>query len=424
MGRCQGGFCAEHIIRILAEELDVRPEDIKKDRDGSWIIKSSAPGQRMSGKQSGGLLPVRTGRQAPGVRAPGKQSGGLSPGEAADRQRMSPRNRQTLGSSESWGDCDYLSLLIIGGGAAGLATAVGAVEAGMPADGILLVDRLPYLGGILPQCLHAGFGVRDGGGELDGPEFLRPLLERFVATGVQAALQTSVITIAQDHSIQLATLDGAQRLKATAVIMATGCRERAIGSLPIVGTRPSGVFTAGAAQKMVNINGWDIGDRIVVAGSGDVGLVMAGRFAELNKEVIAVIEQQEHCGGLIRNKRRYLDQNNIPLLLNTAITRVIGDTRIAAVELSDGRIIECDTLITSVGLIPELDLLRRLGVALEADGSISATIPAGAEHQTQPDWLYLCGNARKVQSFVDKVVDDGLAVGQSVVRHLAGSQPG
>jgi NADPH-dependent 2,4-dienoyl-CoA reductase/sulfur reductase-like enzyme len=296
-------------------------------------------------------------------------------------------------------------LLIVGGGIAGIAAAIGARQAGFADDEILLVERLPYLGGVLPQCLHAGFGVRHFKGELNGPEYLRNLEDRLRETQIPVLIGSTVLEIATDHRVTLAGKGGVRVLRPDALILATGCRERPIGSLPIAGTRPAGILTAGTAQRMVNVDGWEVGSRFVVLGSGDVGMIMAGRFAGMGKEVLAVIEQRGRCGGLARNKKRYLDAFGIPLLTNSTVTEVFGSPRISGVRVqSDGeasRVLACDTLITSVGLVPELDLLHAAGM-----------LPA-------PKWVFLAGNARAIRSFVDDVVDDGSRAATSAVDYLA-----
>jgi NADPH-dependent 2,4-dienoyl-CoA reductase/sulfur reductase-like enzyme len=302
-------------------------------------------------------------------------------------------------------------LLIVGGGGAGISAAKTARLAGVAADEMLLVERLPYLGGILTQCLHAGFGVREHQGELNGVEFLRPLLKDFEAAEIPHLLNTSVLEIQPDRTVTLAERDGIRHIQPELLILATGCRERAIGSLPVAGTRPSGILTAGAAQKMVNVNGWDVGNRFVVLGSGDVGLIMAGRFASLGKEVVAVIEQANRCGGLHRNKLRYLDEYAIPLLTHSTITRIFGAPRITGVEVEtrdeNGTAtrfeLACDTLITSVGLIPETDVAHE--VLSQNDGT--------------PPWLLLAGNARKVRNFIEDVTDDGSAAGRMAAQLLS-----
>jgi NADPH-dependent 2,4-dienoyl-CoA reductase/sulfur reductase-like enzyme len=325
-------------------------------------------------------------------------------------------------------------LLIIGGGGAGLAAVIAACEAGATPDDLLLVERQPYLGGILTQCLHAGFGVREHQGELNGVEFLRPLLRDFAGARVPHLLSTSVLQVKPDRTVILAGPDGVVQLQPEAIILATGCRERPIGSLPVAGTRPSGIFAAGAAQKMVNVNGWDVGNRFVVLGSGDVGLIMAGRFASLGKEVVAVIEQADSCGGLHRNKLRYLDDYGTPLITQSTITEVYGEPRVTGVLVEsrkDNGAVEqfelaCDTLITSVGLIPEVDIARAV---LVGNKQHKLAKSGEQEHMERIDcddsiceaysWLHIAGNARKVQSFIEHVTDDGRAAGFAAARQIA-----
>jgi thioredoxin reductase len=299
----------------------------------------------------------------------------------------------------------------VAGNMPGTAPGKAPGKPGLRAQDILIVERHPYLGGLLQQCLHAGFGIREYEGELNGPEFISPLIAELRSLGIPCKLNTSAIHIRQDRVVTLASEEGLTRVKTEALVIATGCRERPIGSLPVAGTRPSGIHTAGAAQKMVNVNGWDLGQDIVVLGSGDVGLIMAGRFASLGKTVPAVIEQEAQCGGLRVNKRRYLDRYGIPLMTNSRITHIHGDRRITGVDVeqaqADGTIsrshIDCDTLITSVGLIPEIDLLQ--GVTAHGEKPL-------------PSWIHLAGNAREVRRYIEDVIDDGTAAGQAAISQL------
>jgi len=204
--------------------------------------------------------------------------------------------------------------------------------------------------------------------------------------------------------------------------MATGCRERPFGALSIAGTRPAGIFTAGTAQEMLNIFGWDVGERIVILGSGDVGMIMAGRFAELGKEVIAMVEQEQECTGLVRNRKRYIDPYNIPLLTQSTISRVFGRRRLVGVEVQTWKNgtdeysrIDCDTLLVSVGLIPETDLLRGLAPAVPTPAAPTSVTSTPA---APTPWLFICGNAREVQTFVDDVYDDGIKAGKAAADYL------
>jgi thioredoxin reductase len=294
---------------------------------------------------------------------------------------------------------DY-DIVVVGGGPAGMAAALAAKENGVP--GILMVERSDMLGGILNQCIHSGFGFLYFGGELTGREYAERFRDKVSASGIEVLTGTSVIGLSRDGMLEVSGEKyGLRRIRAAAVILATGCRERPVGALPVTGTRPSGIFTAGMAQKMVNLGGYDIGHRFVILGSGDVGMIMARQLKLLGKEVIAVIEKEETCGGLVRNRINCLDHYHIPLRTRCTVSEIHGQGRISGVtvlDLSDGRedFVACDTLITSVGLIPEREL------------SEEATAVNGA----LPDWLFLCGNACYVHDTVDDVTIESEIIGR------------
>lgn len=415
LGRCQGGFCMERVMLILAEELGIDPSAVVKDRSGSWIIKA---------------------RVNPSLATP-----------AAVKVQSSK-------SSTSTAIPNTPELLIIGGGAAGIATATAAVKtSGLNPEDILLVDRLDALGGILPQCSHRGFGEREHGGNLTGPEFLAPLLKDFCELNIPTLLNTTATSIEPDGRVLLAgaveqdrrepfaspiepdekvllsspvesgrkaTLAGAVEqgeivrpgnsgshieISPRAIVFAGGCRERAIGSLPITGSRPSGIFSAGAAQRMVNIHDWNIGERIIILGSGDVGMIMAGTLSERGSEVLALVEQAECAGGLKANRERYIDELKIPLLTNSTITQIYGHKRIEGVEVCTrgvSQTLACDTLIVSVELICETELL------------------SAAAHLPQ---IFRAGNARRVHSFIEGVVADGVAASKQLAAYLSSAPP-
>ncbi|MCL1835433.1 MAG: NAD(P)/FAD-dependent oxidoreductase [Oscillospiraceae bacterium] len=272
--------------------------------------------------------------------------------------------------------------------AAALCAARGS---GAHAASVAIVERAPALGGILNQCTHKGFGLTYFGEELTGIDYARRFARLVDTADIDVFTDTSAIDIGGDRTVAVSgATAGLLRLQAKAVILATGCRERPIGALPVAGTRPSGVFTAGSAQKMMNIGGYDIGNRFVILGSGDVGMIVARHLAQSGKEVIAVLEISQDCGGLPSNRINCLERYNIPLLTRTTVSKVHGAGRVCGVTVADlaqggSRFIECDTLITSVGLVPERDLL---------DGLLS--------EGPLPDWLFLCGNA----CFVHDTADD------------------
>ncbi len=292
-------------------------------------------------------------------------------------------------------------LLIIGAGAAGMTAALSAWEAGC--RDILLVDRRERPGGILPQCLHEGFGLAACGAELTGPDYAARIARRLEETGVRLALGTEVLTVGGDQTAVLSDRRGLTRLRFERLILAAGCREKSIGALPIAGTRPAGIFPAGQAQEMMNLRGQNLGKEILLLGSGDLGLIMARQFALAGKHVIAVVEQESHCGGMARNYRRCIEPYNIPMRYRTTVSRIHGTGRIRGVTLRhlDGgaeEYLPCDTLVTALGLIPERELTRGLGT---------------------PDWLSLAGNCRRVHDLVDSAVAEAEEIGARVGGALA-----
>lgn len=285
-------------------------------------------------------------------------------------------------------------LLIVGAGVAGMSAALSAWEAGC--RDILLADRRETPGGILPQCLHEGFGLAQYGAELTGPDYALRIAERLKQTGVRLALGTEVLSVGADRTALLSSRRGLTELRFARLILASGCRERSIGSLPVAGTRPAGIFTAGQAQEMMNLRGQDIGREILILGSGDLGLIMTRQFTLAGKHVIAVVEKEAHVGGMARNYHRCIEPYRIPVLCRTTVTEIHGMGRISGVtlrHLDSGweEQIRCDTLITALGLIPERELLRGLG---------------------DPDWLFLAGNCRRVHDLADSAAAEAGRIGK------------
>ena len=279
-------------------------------------------------------------------------------------------------------------LLIIGGGAAGMAAALAASKT--VDKRIVLVEREDSLGGILPQCIHNGFGLGYFKENLTGPEYAQRFIEEIERSNVEILLETEVLSLSDDKTaVVTGSQTGLCKISFKTLILASGCRETPIGALPIYGTRPSGIFTAGQAQRMVNLNGLIPGESIIILGSGDIGLIMARRLTLKGCKVHAVIEQNGECGGMLRNYRDCILAHNIPLITNSTVTQIHGEKRIegvTVVDLQSGTesYMPCDTLITAVGLVPEQELLRPF------KGNI-------------PDWIKLCGNCDYVHEIVDTV---------------------
>ena len=292
-------------------------------------------------------------------------------------------------------------LLIVGAGAAGMTAALSAWEAGC--RDILLVDRRERSGGILPQCLHEGFGLASYGTELSGPDYAERIAARLARTGVRLALGTEVLAVRGDKTAVLSDRGGLSELRFERLILASGCRERSIGSLPTAGTRPAGIFTAGQAQEMMNLRGHDLGREVLILGSGDLGLIMARQFVLAGKHVIAVIEQEARYGGMARNYRRCSEPYQIPIRCRTTVSAIHGEGRIRGVTLrcldsGAEEFLPCDTLVTALGLIPERELVRGLG---------------------DPDWLSLAGNCHRVHDLVDSAAAEAEAIGARVGGELA-----
>jgi len=288
---------------------------------------------------------------------------------------------------------EHCELLIVGAGAAGMAAAAAAWDAGC--RDILLVDRAAELGGVLPQCIHRGFGLSTFGTELTGPEYAAKLAEELRGRAVRLRLGTEVLSLSRERTALLSGREGVWALSFARVILAAGCRERPIGSLPIAGSRPAGIFTAGQAQEMINLRHQDLGSNILILGSGDLGVLMARRFTLSGKHVIAVLEQGEHCGAMARNYHRCIEEYHIPLICRATVTEIFGTGRLCGVTLThldSGRqeTIPCDTLVTAVGLVPEQELARGLG---------------------EPPWLRLCGNCSRVHDIVDSAVAEAKQTG-------------
>ncbi len=323
-----------------------------------------------------------------------------------------------------------VELAIIGGGPAGMAAAQGAWEEGIR-DIVIFERDEQGLGGILNQCIHSGFGLRRFGRELTGPEYAARDIAALAGMAIDVRLGCMVLDIAPGRVIRAAAETGCTETKAGAVVLAMGCRERPRGALDLPGTRPAGVFTAGTAQKFVNIDGLLPGREAVVLGSGDIGLIMARRLTLEGARVRAVLEILPRAGGLERNVVQCLEDFGIPLLLSHTVTRVIGRERVEAVEYArvddsrrpvpgtEGRI-DCDTLLLSVGLLPENELSRGLGVRLSPATGGAAT---DAGLLTSVPGVFACGNVRRVHDLADNVSAEGLAAGRNAARHLRGKPP-
>lgn len=318
--------------------------------------------------------------------------------------------------------------VVIGGGAAGMAAASSIAEKGFR---ILIVDREEYLGGILLQCIHTGFGIKRFDKELSGPEYAEKDIDMVSANELIDVLTGTTIFDISNNPDKSKTLyassreKGILKLKCSVVVLAMGCREKNRGNLGIPGERPAGVMTAGLAQRLLNIEGCLPGRRAVIIGSGDIGLIMARRLSWTGSEVLAVVEILPYPSGLARNIAQCLDDFNIPLMLGHTVTNIIGHDRVEAVEIApfaDGVAdsskvfrLECDTVLLSVGLIPENELSAKSGVILSkatggpyVDSDMMTNIPG----------IFACGNVLHVHDLVDNVSEESLRCGASAAEYL------
>ena len=323
-----------------------------------------------------------------------------------------------------------VDLLVIGGGSAGMAAAIKAREEGV--QDILIVEKDNNLGGILNQCIHNGFGLTEFKEELSGPEYLARFVKQVEELKIPYELNTMVIDMTPDKVVTISNKDnGVEQIKAKAIVMATGCYERGAGAIQIPGDRCSGIITAGTAQKYLNIYGYMVGKRVVILGSGDIGLIMARRLTLEGAKVICVSEIMPYSNGLNRNIAQCLNDYDIPLYLSRSVSKVIGrDGRLAKVILSavDEKMqfipgtemeIDCDTLILSVGLIPYISLLNYI------DCPLSSTKGAKVNEymQTMIDGIFTCGNCLHVHDVVDFVTDEGRLAGHGAALYLKNQLP-
>ncbi len=313
-------------------------------------------------------------------------------------------------------------VIVIGSGPGGLAAAVGAKQAG--AQDVLVVERDAELGGILLQCIHHGFGVEILKQDLPGPAYAQHWAEQAQALGVETLLDTMVLEVTPTRRVVTTGREGLREWEARAVVLAMGCRERTRAQIRLPGTRPAGVYTAGTAQRFVNVEGFLPGRRFVILGSGDIGMIMARRLTLEGAEVVRVLEIMPYLTGLMRNYVQCLLDFDIPLQLSHTVGRILGGRRVEAVEAvrvdedwrpvpGSAEIIPCDTLLLSVGLIPENELSRRAGVALDpATGGPFVDY----RFQTIVPGIFAAGNVVHVYDLVDWATEAGLTAGRRAAR--------
>ena len=319
---------------------------------------------------------------------------------------------------------EKVDLLVIGGGSAGMAAALQAKKEGI--KDILILEKEDRLGGILNQCIHNGFGLTEFKEELSGPEYLQRFADQVIEEKIPYKLNTMVTSLSKDKVITYSNAkDGVKTLQAKAVVMATGCYEKNAGAIQLAGDRPSGIITAGTAQKYLNIHGYLVGKKIVILGSGDIGLIMARRLTLEGAKVICVSEINPYSAGLNRNIAQCLKDFDIPLYLSRTVSKVIGKNRVEKVVLTavDEKYnfipgtdmeIECDTLILSVGLVPYIELLEKI------DCPTSSTKGARVNSlmETEIDGVFACGNCLHVHDVVDFVTDEGRLAGHGAALYI------
>jgi len=321
-------------------------------------------------------------------------------------------------------------IVVIGGGPAGLGAAIEAKRQG--AGRVLIIERDVEPGGILQQCIHNGFGIHIFNEELTGPEYAQRYIEMARDEGVETLLDTIVLSVNGDREIRAMNGAGIVNIKSKAIILAMGCRERTRGAITLPGSRPAGIFTAGTAQRYINIEGYMVGRKVIVLGAGDIGMIMARRIVLEGGEVIGVIARGSFAKGLTRNVVQCLDHYGIPLMLNHNIIDISGKERVERVTVAatdekkqvipgTEREYECDTILLSVGLIPENELSRMAGVEIDnrtggpkVNESMETSIPG----------IFACGNVVHVHDVVDFVTEESMRAGRNAARLAVGGGAG
>ena len=393
MGRCQGGFCSPRVMEILSRELSRPFPALTKDGGASRLV--------------------------------------VGPTRAADNYAGAQNAcHSSFVTRHSVADDDHVAdVVVVGGGPAGLAAAVAARKA-RPDARVVVLERDTAAGGILRQCIHNGFGLHHFGEELTGPEYAGRFVKQAEEAGAEIWTDTMVLSVTKDREIVCMNPErGLVRLRAGAVVLAMGCRERTRGALSIPGTRPAGVYTAGCAQRLVNMEGFLPGRTVVILGSGDIGLIMARRMTWEGAEVKLVAELMPYSSGLNRNIVQCLVDNGIPLKFNHTVVRILGKERVEGVVVAEvdpatrapipgtEETVECDTLMLSVGLLPENELTTAAGVALDP---VTGGAAVDQTRQTSVPGVFACGNVLHVHDLVDNVTAESLLAGEAAAVFATG----
>jgi len=321
--------------------------------------------------------------------------------------------------------CD---VAIIGGGPAGLAAAIAAKEEG--AEKVLIIERDNALGGILQQCIHPGFGLSRFKAELTGPEYYGRFVDRAKELNVAYMLNSMVLQVNHETNEIIATSSqyGLTKVEAGSIVLAMGCREKTRASIAVPGTRPAGLYTAGSAQRLVNRQNIMVGKKVVILGSGDIGMIMARRMSLEGAKVVMVVELMDYLAGLTRNRVQCLDDFGIPLKLAHTITKIEGDTRVTGVWVAPvdekkqpiadkAEFVECDTVLFSVGLMPENELTRKAGIAINP---ITNGPAVNQYMQTSAPSVFACGNVVHVNDLVDNVSEESARAGKYAAQYAMG----
>lgn len=328
----------------------------------------------------------------------------------------------------------YYDVVVIGGGPAGMAAALSAYKKGVK---VLILERDVRLGGILNQCIHNGFGLHYFKEELTGPEYayrFKTLVEQSDIKVLTEAMALSVVPYKDNKKINITAIcpsEGLINIEAGAVVLAMGCRERTAGAIMLAGSRPAGVYTAGMAQRLINIEGYMVGRKVVILGSGDIGLIMARRMTYEGAKVELVLELMSYSAGLKRNIVQCLEDNNIPLKYSHSITRLVGKTRLEGIyyaevdergkpKLETEKYVECDTLLLSVGLIPENDLVSDVGIEFSP---ITSGAVVDEYRQTSVAGIFAAGNVLHVHDLVDNVSHEAEIAGEAAADYVLGKIP-
>ena len=319
-------------------------------------------------------------------------------------------------------------VVVVGGGPAGMAAAISAKENG--AEKVLVVERENRLGGILKQCIHAGFGLQYFGEELSGPEYAEKFAVKAKEAGIEFMLDTTALEI-KEQTLVCVNTEGVLNIEFGALVLAMGCRERTRANLMIPGSRAAGIYSAGTAQKLINIYGHKVGKEVVILGSGDIGMIMARRLTLGGAKVKAVVEIMPYLAGLARNKAQCLDDFDIPLLLSHTVVDIVGVDRVESVTIAPvdenrrpimekAESISCDTILLSVGLIPENELTRSADVTLSG---ITKGAVVNQYKQTDKPYIFACGNVLHVNDLVDHVSHESEDAGKFAALYAAGKLP-